>query len=176
MWKAGVAKTMITPTEPMWLAGWAVRTEPARGTFNDLFAKALALEYADGDRFVLLTADLIAISRDIAGAVAEQAYQRWGLPRERLMFCASHTHGGPEIRPDKVPFFHIPPEYSAKIEPYVTWLIDRLVELAEAALADLQRTSLFAAGTTFPLAHNRRGADVVDHDVPVLKAIRENGT
>jgi hypothetical protein len=175
-WKAGVAKTMITPSEPMWLAGWAVRSEPARGTFTDLFAKALAIEDADGSRFVLVTADLIAIPRDIADAVAAQVSREWKLPREWLLFCASHTHGGPEVRPDKVPFFHIPSEYAAKIEPYGAWLIDRLVELVGAALTDLQPTGLIVARTTFPLAHNRRGASVVDHDVPVLKALHDNGS
>jgi hypothetical protein len=175
-WKAGVAKTVITPTEPMWLAGWAVRTEAARETFTDLFAKALAIENADGSRFVLVTADLIAIPRDIADAVAAQIRQEWKLPREWLMFCASHTHGGPEVRPDKVPFFHIPREYAAKIEPYMAWLVGRLVDLVGAALADLEGTRLFVARTTFPIAHNRRGAGVVDHDVPVLKANREDNS
>src|SRR5581483_1081314 len=125
-WKAGAAAAVITPAEPMWLAGWAVRTEPARGTLTDLFAKALALEDHHGNRLVLLTVDLIAVSRDLAATVADQVWQRWGLPRERLLICASHTHGGPEVRPDKVPFFHIPPEYARKIEPYVIWLTARL--------------------------------------------------
>src|SRR5947209_357169 len=107
-WKAGVAATVITPAEPMWLAGWAVRTEPSRGTLTDLSAKALALEDPQGRRLVLLTVDLIAVPRDLAAAVAAQVHERWGLPRERLMICASHTHCGPEIRPDKVPFFRIP--------------------------------------------------------------------
>src|SRR5438552_3570560 len=49
-WKAGVARRVITPAEPMWLAGWAVRKEPARGTLTDLYAKALALEDDQGSR------------------------------------------------------------------------------------------------------------------------------
>lgn len=168
-WRAGTASAVITPAEPMWLAGWAVRTEPARGALTDLFAKALAVEDADGSRFVLLTVDLIAVSREIAAGVAEQVGRRWHLPRERLMICASHTHGGPEVRPDKVPFFHIPPEYARKIEPYAEWLTDRLVEVIDAALADLQPARLAVRQTSATFAHNRRGADVVDHDVPVME-------
>src|SRR5262245_52883240 len=52
-WKAGVATTVITPAESMWLAGWAVRTEPSRGTLADLYAKALALQDHEGSRLVL---------------------------------------------------------------------------------------------------------------------------
>src|SRR4051812_46884859 len=100
LWKAGVASTVITPAGPMWLAGWAVRSGPSRGTATELYAKALAIEDHQGSRLVLLTVDLIAVSREIATAVAGRVRQRWGLPRDRLMICASHTHCGPEIRPD----------------------------------------------------------------------------
>jgi hypothetical protein len=168
-WKAGVATTVITPTEPMWLAGWAVRTEPAHGKLTDLFAKALAIEDSFGGRFVLLTADLIAVSADISAAVAGTVRRLWQLPRERLMICASHTHGGPEIRPDKVPFFRIPPEFACKIEPYVAWLTERLVEVVGAAIADLRPARLTMRQTEATFAHNRRGAAEVDHDVPVLE-------
>jgi hypothetical protein len=168
-WKAGVASTVITPVEPMWLAGWAVRTEPARGTLTDLFAKALAVEDGHGNRLVLLTVDLIAISRDIAAAVAAQVHQHWGLPRERLMIYASHTHSGPEVRPNKVPFFRIRPEYAIKIEPYVEWLTSRLVDVIGAALTSLRPARLTVGRATAPFAYNRRGADVVDHDVSGLQ-------
>jgi hypothetical protein len=174
-WKAGVARAVITPAEPMWLAGWAVRTEPSRGTLTDLYAKALVLEDAQGSRLVLLTVDLIAVSPEIATAVVGQVRQCWGLPPERLLLCASHTHCGPEIRPDKVPFFHIPPEYARKIPPYVSWLTARLVEVVGAALADMQPVHLTARRTTAPFAHNRRGADAVDHDVPVLEVTGADG-
>src|SRR3954454_12948198 len=153
IWKAGVAAAVITPAEPMWLAGWAVRTEPARGTLTELFAKALAVEDGYGSRLVLLTVDLIAVSRDIAVAVAAQVRERWGLPRERLLICASHTHSGPEVRPDKVPFFQIPPEFAARIGPYVDRLTTRLVEVVGAALADLQPARLTVRRTTVPFAH-----------------------
>ena len=46
-WKAGVASVVITPPESMWLAGWAVRIEPSRGTLTELHAKALVPCLAD---------------------------------------------------------------------------------------------------------------------------------
>lgn len=174
-WKAGVARTIITPAEPMWLAGWAVRNEPARGTLADLYARALAFEDQNGGRLVLVTVDLIAVSQELTLAVAEQAARRWRLPRERLLLCASHTHSGPEIRPDKIPFFHIPVEYARKIEPYVDWLVVQLVALIDAAIDDLQPGSLSVHETTVSFAHNRRGAGTLDHGVPVLQVKRLEG-
>jgi neutral ceramidase len=167
-WKAGVATAVITPAEPMWLAGWAVRTEPARGALTDLYAKALAVEDPHRGRFVLLTADLIGVSREMATAVAEQVEKRCRLSRERLMFCASHTHSGPEIRPDKVPFFHIPAAMAAKIGPYAAWLTSRLAEVVGAAVCDLQPAVLTVRQASAAFAHNRRGTGSVDHDVPIL--------
>src|SRR5687768_597197 len=171
MYKAGAASTVITPNEPMWLAGYAVRTRPASGTLSDLHAKALALEDANGERFVLVTMDLIAISREIGSSVAAHALQAHGLPRERLLLSASHSHYGPEIRPDKAEFFKIPPEFAEKIEPYGRWLTQALIGLVDRALGSLEPVELFARQTKAAFASNRRPANHgVDHDVPVLEA------
>src|SRR5688572_18602897 len=131
MYRAGTASTVITPNEPMWLAGYAVRTRPSNGVLSDLYAKALAIEDDSGGRFVLLTADLIAISREISSAVAGQVERAHGISRDRILFSASHSHYGPEVRPDKVEFFTIPPEFAAKIEPYRAWLIEALIKLVD---------------------------------------------
>jgi hypothetical protein len=176
LWKAGAAATVITPEEPLWLAGWAVRTSPARGTASDLYARALALEDPEGSRFVLLTVDLIAVTRAIAGAVARQVHERFGLERDRLLVCASHTHCGPEIRPDKVPFFGIPPEFAARIPAYVDELTDRLGRVVAAAIYGLQPGQLSVGRTLATFARNRRGAaEVVDHDVPLLEVTGVDG-
>jgi len=43
-WKAGLARVVITPEEPMWMGGYAARTKPSEGKIHDLYAKALAVE------------------------------------------------------------------------------------------------------------------------------------
>src|SRR5262245_59799403 len=134
-WKAGVAMTPITPSASMWLAGWAARREPASGKAMELFAKAIAFEDADGQRAGIVTVDLLAIPRALAEAVSAKTESRWQLPRERLLFNASHTHTAPEVRPDKVPFFEIPGEYAVKIEPYVGELEEKLLTIISAALS-----------------------------------------
>lgn len=174
-WKAGAGSAVITPGEPMWLAGWAVRTEPARGTAADLFARALALEDAEGHRVVVLAVDLIAVTREIVEAVARTLHARFGLSRAQLVVVSTHTHSGPEVRPDKVLFFHIPAEYAAKIGPYVAWLTTRLVEAAAAAIASLRPARLFVDRAEAGFAHNRRGAEACDRDVPVLAVNDDTG-
>ena len=42
-WRVGVAKVEITPKNPVWLAGYAARSEPPAGTEQPLWAKALVI-------------------------------------------------------------------------------------------------------------------------------------
>jgi len=175
-WKVGAASAVITPTEPMWLAGWAARREPANGKAGELFCKAVALEDAHGTRMVLITMDLVGIPPDFADAIASRVQQKWNLSREQVLFNSSHTHNGPEIRPDKVPFFEIPPEHAAKIAPYRSCLQEQVFSAISAALENLQPTKLNVMQTTAGFARNRRDANgFSDHDVPILEVTGSNG-
>ncbi len=175
-WKAGVAVTVITPAEPMWLAGWAARRQPALDKAGELFCKALALEGNDGQRVVIVTMDLIAVPREFALAVAAKVQAISNLPRECLLFNASHTHTGPEVRPDKIPFFEIPPEFAVKIAPYVSGLVEKTAEVIGTALQNLKPARLNVLQTKAEFAHNRRAAGgPVDHDVPILEVMSVDG-
>src|SRR5258705_6112375 len=114
-YKVGAASVCFTPDEPFWLAGYAVRTAPARGKISDLYVSALALEDETGQRFVIASAEIIAINAEIAERVANVMRERHGFSRRQLLLTATHTHYAPEFRPDKQLFFHIPNEYGAKI-------------------------------------------------------------
>src|SRR5437660_218183 len=96
-WKAGVAVQVITPAEPMWLAGYGARNKPSQGKEHDLYVKALAVEDPAGTRAVVLTADLVGITHALAEAVAAEVKKKTGLPRRQLMLTVSHTHCGPVI-------------------------------------------------------------------------------
>jgi hypothetical protein len=183
--RAGAASVCITPDEPLWLAGYAVRAAPARGKISDLFASALALEDELGSRFILVSVDLIAITPIIADAVMEAARSRHGLERRQILLAATHTHYGPEFRPDKQVFFNIPEEYAAKLPAVAARLASSINDVIDQAIARLEPVRLFARQTTAGFAHNRRRRgvkhgtpsteDTVDHDVPVLDCVNESG-
>ena len=176
-WKAGVASAVITPSESMGLAGWAVRKPAATGKAVDLFAKALALADPAGERVILVTADLMAILRAVAAAVAVHLGQRCNLSRAWLLFNASHTHTGPEVRPEKIPFFEIPAEFAARMAPDVLRLEESLTSVIVAALGELEPAALLVHQARAGLAANRGAPTrVVDHDVPVLAINRADGT
>jgi len=69
-WKAGVARVDISPTEPVWMAGYAARTKPSEGVRQRIWVKALALQDAAGATSVLVTSDLLGFTRSMSATVA----------------------------------------------------------------------------------------------------------
>src|ERR1019366_8351420 len=99
--------------------------------------------------------------------VSARLQAQWGITRDRILFNASHTHTGPEVRPDKVPFFEIPAEFAAKIGPFVSGLVDKMVLVGVAALESLQPVRLTLHEAKAEFARNRRRPeDPSDPDVP----------
>jgi len=67
-WKAGIAKTVITPERPVWLAGYGSK-RPPDGKLHDLWMKALALEDADGRLSILITSDFQGVPKSMSDRV-----------------------------------------------------------------------------------------------------------
>jgi len=186
-WKAGVAKAMITPKEPMWMAGYAGRNKPAEGTALDLYAKALALEDARGTRFVFVTLDLLAVPRPLRTNLEKRLGEAYHLPPDSFVLNASHTHCGPGYRVGNVAAesFEAGPKEPA--EAYGSLLEDTLFKLVGDALAQLAPAQLsyhhagcgFAMNRRLPVDgtfHNSPYPEgPVDQDVPVLRVSGTDG-
>ncbi len=167
-WKAGVARVKITPEAPLRMAGYAGRKEPAEGTEQDLFAKAMAVEDRDGHRVVFLTMDLIGVRESLRTAVAAEVESQYELPPHALVMNASHTHCGPAYHRDDA-------------KEYADRLAQSLVDLVGQSLEGLQPASLAYAHARCAFAMNRRTPTPdgyrnhpnpdgpVDHTVPVLR-------
>ena len=69
LWKAGVARVVITPQQPMWMAGFAVRDHESEGTLHDLWAKALALEDSRGNKAVMVSTDLLGFPKALSDRI-----------------------------------------------------------------------------------------------------------
>jgi neutral ceramidase len=166
-WRAGVASARITPDRPLPMAGYAVRTEPAEGTEQELYAKALVLEDAAGGRTLWITLDLIGATAGLREAVASRLTETLGLPAAALLMNASHTHCGPDY------------DHAAAAE-YRAFLETTLVDLAGRAVQTLAPANLAFGTARASVAMNRRTptsmgyinhpnpAGPVDHAVPVL--------
>ena len=181
-WKAGAASAKITPTTRLWMAGYASRKEPAEGVEQDLFAKALVVEDAQGGKFALITLDLIGVPRNVRLFVAEQVQKQFGIEPARLAINASHTHSGPELRTSRAHGTDDVAKRNAEAEAYTGELQTTLVRLVGEAAAKAAPATLELGRARAGFAMNRRLPDgrggysnfpnpdgPVDHAVPVLK-------
>lgn len=185
--KAGVATARITPSEMMWLTGYAARTMPAEGVELDLFAKALALEDEAGGRVVIVTTDLIGIPRRLREEVAAAVKTKFALPPEALLLNASHTHCGPELLTSEASEYGLDGARVAQGRKYVAELKETLISLVGEALEKRADARLFFSHARAGFAMNRRlptskGVEnspypdgPVDHDVPVLQVKDDKG-
>jgi neutral ceramidase len=182
-WQAGVARINVTPQEPLWLSGYADRDHPAEGTLHELWGKALVLQAGDGSRVVLVTVDLIGLDRRTSRSICRRLETKYGLSRDAVAICASHTHTGPVVGENLGPAYDIDLAGRKRIEKYTRQLEDKLSSVVGDALNSLQPAELSWGLGTADFAVNRRNnpeseatrliaekrlIGPVDHDVPVL--------
>jgi len=85
----GFALRPITPGIPCRLAGYAT-VRPAEGVADELYARALALDGADG-LIVILQLDVLCVDELFIGLV-EERLKVTGIKRDDLLVFCSHTH------------------------------------------------------------------------------------
>lgn len=185
-WKVGIAETEITPTRPVWMAGYAARKHPSEGTVHPLWAKALAVEDGRGQRVVIVTTDLIGLVRQVSDEIGARVHRDVGIPRERIVLNSSHTHCGPVVLGCADIAHHMEAEDVVAAAAYRDELQEKLVRVIEAACAKMQPANLAFGEGTAPFATNRRkiqsGAYAIapnpegpaDRRVPVLRVSDAN--
>jgi neutral ceramidase len=182
-WKAGVAKTIITPTTPMWMAGYGSRDRPAEGTLHDLWIRVLALQDANGHVGIILSSDTLGISQSIYNNSCRSLKNRFDLNPDQIMLHSSHTHTGPVLRGALYDVYPLDAKQTQLIEEYSDLLEDQIVAAVGEALSRLtparvsggQGIATFAVnrrnnseGNVPKLRESRSLQGPVDHAVPVL--------
>lgn len=175
----GLAKKSITPSSPIWLTGYASRTTPATGIVHDLWAKAIYLESSPKEKAIIISTDLLGLSREVHQGIVQQLEEKYGLSQKQIIINSSHTHSGPMIWPalSGIADYHL--EEQKSVSNYTLGLIDKLVDLAGESIAKKEKMKLSMGHGQADFAINRRqlaasklGQDLpgpVDHDVPVIQ-------
>lgn len=190
-WKAGIAKSRITPEKRMWMAGYGGRTGPAEGAEQELYLRVLALEDETGHRGVVVATDLLGIPQQIYRDLEDRLKSKYGLDRSQFVLHASHTHCGPVLRGALYDAYPLDSEQLELIDQYSDWLTNEIVVTIGKAIHDLKPARLTRGQGLCDFAVNRRTnreADVprlreenmlfgpVDHTVPVLAVRDDQGT
>ncbi|MDP6446641.1 MAG: neutral/alkaline non-lysosomal ceramidase N-terminal domain-containing protein [Pirellulaceae bacterium] len=173
-WQAGAASVKITPQRRLHMAGYAARKEPAEGVEQDLFAKALTLQDAQGQRVVFVTLDLIGVFAELRKSVVGAVAERFDIPPRAVLLNASHTHCGPAYNREDA-------------RDYMEQLQRQLVDLIGESIEQLAPAQLTYSHARCSVAMNRRTPTddgfvnhpnpngPVDHAVPVLSVRSAEG-
>ena len=145
----GIARARITPPRPVWMAGFAARDHHSEGVYQDLFAKALALD--DGEnRAALITTDLLFFDDILQQRIEARLRDSLGLQPREIILTASHTHCGPALVERQRPVY---PDLD---EEYLADLVTRVGGAVEAAFAGLREAPLAFGIGTCDMGVNRR--------------------
>ncbi len=180
MMKIGIANATITPDRPIWLTGFAARTEPSEGAYNDLEASVVVFD--DGDvRVGIMALDLVGIDEFLLEPIREAAGEL-GIAPERMLVNCSHTHCAPACRVVRGSIRKFDDEWLAELK-------EKLSGLLQEAVGDLQDSKLDYTVGCCTLGINRRRANPdgtyagmlpnpdkpIDMDVPVMRVLTPDG-
>jgi len=177
--RAGAAQVDITPGPGIWLSGYSARTQPAAGTHDPLFARALFLE-SGRTRVALAVSDIIGLDDDLVRRIRDGVSRAVDLHPSHMMLAATHTHSGPSVRC----LHRMAPTDPQVIERVAQGMIEAIVAAAKSA----RGASIGAAAATGSIGVNRRQraadgrielgvnpAGPVDRQVGVLRVEGEHG-
>lgn len=187
-WKVGVARKNITPSSPVWMAGYSSRISPSEGKIHDLWAKALLMEDAQGNRSVLVTMDLLGIPKDFSDALREKIGRKYGLNKSQIALSCSHTHSGPVVSRALEYIYPMDAGNWKKVDQYTAQLEKMLFQLVGESMTSLKPAKIYTENGTARFQVNRRNNSENqltaltnlngpnDYSVPVMKVEGLDGT
>lgn len=181
-WQAGAARVDITPSQPIWMGGYAARTHVSEGVRQRIFVKALALKDDTGAVTVLVTSDLLGFPGEVSAHIFERVQQQYGLSRERVVLNSSHTHSAPVVGRMLSPAYPYGEAEMKVVSAFTTKLESQVVEAIGAAIKNLAPAELSFEQGFAGVAVNRRRVGhrdypgPVEQDVPVLAVRAPGGT
>ncbi len=142
---AGFGMADITPPLGTPLAGH-FRRRPAQGVHDPLHATAAVFD--DGQtRAAVVSCDLLCLTREVTDGARAIIHQQVGIEPERVLIAATHTHAGPELRPERGP----------AERGYIELLIEKIATAVVLAARSLAEAELLGAvGREGRISFNRR--------------------
>ena len=139
VFKAGYAKANITPPMGIDVRGY-FKVRKADGVLDELETVALALSL-DDKKVLLISIDNCSAPNDFVDLARTKINEKTGVPYDAILIHATHTHTGPQlslVNADEI------------AEKYYYFLLDRVVDVATFALADLKPAKMGYAFSKAP--------------------------
>jgi hypothetical protein len=136
----GVAAVNITPPVPYRMEGY-FSERLSTGIHDPLWAKALVLRQGT-EQMALVFCDLAMVPLDVTTSARRQAEQQTGIPAEKILVAATHSHTGPLFASSLREYLHQQAVAKHGNDPYEK--VDYPAELAgklAQAVADAKKAS-----------------------------------
>jgi neutral ceramidase len=152
--RVGAGAVKITPPPGAPMAGYYYN-RAADGVHDDLWAKALVLEVG-GTRAALVSCDIASLPRPFVEAARRLIARDTGIPEDRVMISATHTHTGPVLL-SAGSRYNLEGDMLRIAEQYAADLPKKIAESVRLADAALQPARISAGrGREDSLTFNRR--------------------
>lgn len=186
----GFAKTEITPEAPLRLSGYGNRDTVYESVDEPLYVRAIAIQSPQKKICALVSLDSIGFAGTFTDRIARQVQQKYGLNRDQLVICSTHSHTTPQPIEGLSNIFSTPmtEAQTEMAQNYWNKVEQRIVGTVGRAIKDLQPGTMALVTGEVGFAQNRRvlkngkwtGFGVnpdgpVDHSLPVLKVTDAKG-
>ncbi|MBE7034416.1 MAG: hypothetical protein E7406_09350 [Ruminococcaceae bacterium] len=143
--KAGFARVNINPPMGIFVSGY-FKDRFADGILDDLEANALAINLGDTTQ-LMINVDVAGIEQKISAEYREIINKATSVPTDNIFISCTHTHTGPEVNNEKLPF----------VSEYREFLGKRLADVALFAVNDLKDAKMgYGVGKAENVAFVRR--------------------
>lgn len=184
--EVGFGTRDITPTRPIFLAGYAARRKPSDGIDTPLKVQALAFRSGE-ERFVIVSLDNCEVSRAFMAPVVTDLERLHGFEPGSVMVVSSHTHSAPILEQTLEVMAIMPEKDRDIVREYSERVRNELVAVVLESVQDLKPARLEHGTGEATFATNRRvyhpgGINFgenpdgpVNWDVPVLRITDREG-
>ncbi|AMV30947.1 Neutral/alkaline non-lysosomal ceramidase [Pirellula sp. SH-Sr6A] len=190
-WLAGAAKEEITPTEPVRLSGYAVRTQSTSAVADPLHVRALYLEHSGSKPLMLVSLDAIGIAPAMTDQITAYAEREFKIARAEIAICTTHSHSAPHLDGAITNLYTVPqtPDEVEATKRYTAMVVEKTKAAMKGAWERRAAAIVQHGDDHAGFAKNRRNvksASVVgstesndgpvDQTVRILKVTREDGS
>lgn len=152
--RAGATMMDITPKSGVPMAGY-YKFRAVTGVLDPIYAKTIVVEQ-DGARAAFIVVDLSGTTKPLVNAARKLIREQCGIPEDRIMISATHTHTGPQL-PRGSLLDDITQANSAPGLEYVDTLPGLIARSVTEAMAKLAPSRVSAAvGRAEGISFNRR--------------------
>lgn len=140
--KAQITKVEITPKEPCYLCGHAIRLDLSQGVMDPLYVSALIIQDED-KKNIFLSYDLILIDEELSMKIKAVVAKEVLCNEDNVIVSFIHTHAAPETGEKSV--FN-DPEKGARVG-YRDFLVESAHKAVSLANQNLEDVEIFYAST-----------------------------